>query len=152
MDRFEGRSKVQTWLTGILRHKILDYYRAQSRHISEPEGHSHADYLDDLFDEKGRWLQYPDPKAVDPKDLLEREEFWVAFHACLDSLSPRHREAFARRIMEDEDTEVICKAMAVSATNLWVMLFRARTKMRRCLTLSWFQRAEDGSTPGDAQS
>ena len=141
-DRFEGKSSERTWLIGILRHKIMDHYRARSRRIPETDQVSHEDWLGAFFDEHGRWIARPDPDAVQPEILLEREEFWEVFHECLDGLPARHREAFARRVIEHEDTKAICKALDVTATNLWVILFRARTRMRHCLTLKWFNTSD----------
>ncbi len=135
-DKFKGESTERTWLIGILRHKIMDHLRSRSRGVGEHV--SHSDWLEEFFDEKGRWVRMPDPSAVQPEALLEREEFWAVFHECLDTLAPRAREAFARRVLEQEETATICKALEVTATNLWVILFRARTQLRRCLTLKWF--------------
>jgi RNA polymerase sigma-70 factor, ECF subfamily len=143
-DRFQKRSADRTWLIGILRHKLIDYLRSRSRGLPGAEQKSHSDWLDDLFDERGRWINQPDPDAVRPEQLLEQQEFWEIFDQCLDELAPRSREAFARRVLEQEDTQTVCKALSVTATNLWVILFRARTQMRRCLMSKWFQ----GEAPG----
>lgn len=142
--RFQGQSTERTWLIGILKHKIIDHLRSRSRDMGEENQIGHSDWLEDFFDAKGRWLRMPDPEAVKPDALAENEEFWQVFDACLDGLPPRYREAFARRVIEQDDTQVICKAMAVTTTNLWVILYRARTMMRRCLTLKWFHGEEPG--------
>ena len=139
-DSFQGQSQERTWLIGILRHKILDHLRSRSRGVEDAP--SHSDWLEAFFDERGRWVRMPDPAAVRPDALLEKQEFWDVFHTCLDALSPRAREAFARRVLEQEETQRICKAMGITATNLWVILFRARTQMRQCLTLKWFNVAD----------
>ncbi len=136
--RFAGRSTERTWLTGILRHKILDHYRSRSRGPAETPLDGHDDPLAVFFDEEGRWINPPDAIAVNPQDLLQQEEFWAVLDRCLDGLSQRRREAFVRRVMEGEDTGTICKALGITATNLWVILYRARTQMRRCLTVNWF--------------
>ncbi len=141
-DGFQGRSSERTWLTGILRHKIMDYFRSRSRGLPEAQPMSHEDALDEFFDERGRWIEPPQAQAARPDALLERDDFWAVFDECLDTLSPRHREAFVRRVMEDEDTSTVCKALKVTATNFWVMMYRARTQMRRCLMLKWFQAGE----------
>ena len=143
-DRFAGQSTERTWLIGILKHKIMDHLRSRSRGMSDENTVSHSDWLEEFFDEKGRWRRMPDPETVRPEALAENEEFWQVFDACLDDLPPRSREAFARRVIEQEDTKAICKALDVTATNLWVILFRARTMMRRCLTLKWFHSEEPG--------
>lgn len=141
-DRFQGQSTERTWLIGILKHKVMDHLRSRSRGASDDNTVSHSDWLEDFFDARGRWRRMPDPDAVKPEALAENEEFWQVFDACLDDLPPRYREAFARRVIEHEETGAICKALGVTATNLWVILFRARTMMRRCLTLKWFHTEE----------
>lgn len=140
--RFQGRSSERTWLVGILRNKIVDYYRKRNRGPAETELGGHEDWLAEFFDERGAWKAPPNPAAVDPGALAEREEFWAVFDDCLDHLPARAREAFVRRVMEDEDTASICKQMELTSTNLYVILFRARTRMRRCLTLQWFKGTE----------
>lgn len=138
-DNFAGRSKLSTWLTGILRHKLLDYYRTRSKGPTETALDSHEDFLAGFFDQRGRWIEPPDKRAVRPDELLDRDEFWAVFDRCLDGLPLQAREAFVRRVLEDEDTNVICKNLGISTTNLYVVLFRARTRMRRCLTVNWFE-------------
>lgn len=138
-DGFQGKSSERTWLTGILRHKIMDYFRSRSRGLPEAQQMSHEDALNEFFDERGRWIEPPQAAAVRPDALLEQEDFWAVFDECLDTLSPRQREAFVRRAMEGEDTSTVCKALKITATNFWVMMYRARTQMRRCLMLKWFQ-------------
>ncbi len=145
-DRFQGRSTERTWLTGILRHKVLDHYRSRSRGIPEADTISHEDWLGELFDDKGNWIKRPDPQVIQPESLLEREEFWAVFQGCIEQMSERARNAFVLRVVESEDVETICKTLEISATNLYVILFRARTQMRHCLTLKWF-RAHDIDPP-----
>lgn len=139
---FQSRSTERTWLTGILRHKILDHFRARSRSLPEIEVGSHEDALAGLFDARGNWIAPPDAYAIQPESLLEREEFWAVFEGCLDRLAARAREAFVLRVLEEEEVDAICNILQVSATNLYVILFRARTQMRHCLTLRWFQAQE----------
>jgi RNA polymerase sigma-70 factor (ECF subfamily) len=42
-----------------------------------------------------------------------------------------------REILEME-TEEICKELAISTSNCWVVLYRARMRLRECLQLKWF--------------
>ncbi len=144
-DKFEGQSAEQVWLIGILRHKILDYLRSRSRGVDGRTEAGSTDWLADFFDDRGNWRKPPDPTAVNPDSLVEREEFWDVFDHCLEGLPPRAREAFTRRVIEQEDTKSISEALSVTANNLWVILFRARTQMRSCLMLKWF--GEQGGTP-----
>jgi RNA polymerase sigma-70 factor (TIGR02943 family) len=146
-DSFEGQSAEQTWLIGILRHKIMDHIRSRSRGMAKITDDSSVDWLADFFDDRGSWRKPPDPTAVNPDSLVEKEEFWEAFDSCLDLLPPRAREAFARRVIEHEENAAISKALDVTVNNLWVILFRARTQMRRCLMHKWF-----GDPPEDEPS
>lgn len=137
-ETFAEQSTERTWLVGILRHKIVDHLRSRSRGVAGRTEDDGTDWLAEFFDDRGRWRRTPDPTAVNPDSLLEKEEFWDAFDGCLDSLPPRAREAFARRVIEQEDTSSISDALDVTVNNVWVILFRARTQMRRCLMLKWF--------------
>jgi RNA polymerase sigma-70 factor (ECF subfamily) len=38
----------------------------------------------------------------------------------------------------DLETDEICKELAISTSNCWVMLYRARMRLRECLQLNWF--------------
>ena len=42
-------------------------------------------------------------------------------------------------------SEEICKVTGITATNLWTMLHRARTRLRKCLENTWFQAAGEGN-------
>jgi len=139
-DRFSGKSSERTWLIGILKHKVADHFRRTSREIPEidsadlPEGDG-----GDFFDDKGRWKVMPQKWKGSPEDILENKEFWDVFHECLDGLSPNIRQAFTLRELDETGSGEICKVLGISTTNLWVMLHRARSGLRRCLELNWFK-------------
>ena len=61
---FQGRSNLRTWLTGILKHKIIDAIRRQGRErpLEDPE-EGLAD-LEALFDHTGHWVDRPQPWSV----------------------------------------------------------------------------------------
>ena len=137
-ENFEGRSSVTTWLTGILKHKLIDHLRKESREQSVKDVESFTPRLDELFDEKGKWKTEPSKWTVNPTELYERKEFWRILARCLTELSGRLVQAFTLRELEELSTEEICKVLNASATNVWVMLYRARMYMRRCLEINWF--------------
>ena len=56
---FAGRSNLRTWLTGILKHKIIDAIRRLSRESTTMD----LEDLDALFAEDGHWV---DPPAAAP--------------------------------------------------------------------------------------
>lgn len=140
-DGYAGKSTERTWLIGILRHKILDYLRSRSRGMDGVTADGAGEWLEQGFDERGRLVKPPGRWSVEPEALAEHQEFWKVLHQCLDDLPPRSREIFARRMMEQQDSELICKELEITATNLWVILHRARALLRKCLELYWFGEA-----------
>lgn len=60
-DRFGGKSSVKTWLTGILKHKIIDHLRRQSREqpLVDNNERSESDAVDALFKPDGHWQNTP---------------------------------------------------------------------------------------------
>ena len=69
----------------------------------------------------------------------EQREFLDILYQCLAELPKRLAQAFMLREMEGMSTDELCKTMDISSTNSWVMLYRARTYLRRCLEIKWFQ-------------
>jgi len=49
----------------------------------------------------------------------------------------RHAEAFVYREIDGLSTEEICKVLSITASNCWVMLYRARVLLRRCIEINW---------------
>jgi RNA polymerase sigma-70 factor (ECF subfamily) len=145
-DSFSGGSSEATWLVGILKHKITDHFRRQSREASLPVGDLPDPPGDDLFNSAGRWVAGPADWGGNPADLFRQKEFLDRFTECLSRLSPKHANAFALREIDGEGTEEICKVLNVSETNLWVILHRARMFLRGCLEARWFDRKEGGGS------
>ncbi len=141
---FEGRSSERVWLVGILKRKIVDHFRRVSREQPLSRGGSSENVTEDFFDARGKWKIEPTKWTADPKAIFEQREFREVFLRCLSELPPRHSGAFVLREMEELDSGEVCKVLNVSATNLWVMLHRARARLRRCLEVNWFGRKSEG--------
>jgi len=139
-DRFSGGSSESTWLVGILKHKIADHFRRQAREA--PAGREELrDFPDPAaFDGSGHWISGPAEWGGNPADLLRQREFLEQFLECLSGLSASHANAFTLREIEGAAAAEICKVLNVSETNLWVILHRARSSLRRCLETRWFAR------------
>lgn len=134
-ERFEGRSSFRSWLGGILRHKILDHFRARA---AREDGHA-AENLDDLFLSNGHAKDAPLPwRDMDPAGHVSRGEFWVQFEKCLGKLRQRAADVFVLHELEGLDRVEICKALGISSTNYWVLMHRARLGLRTCLEANWF--------------
>lgn len=138
---FAGRSAERTWLIGILRHKLLDYLRRILR--ERPLGETGGDGPDDLFDRRGRWKVSPSEWDADPHALAERAEFRQVLAQCLSGLPARMAHLFWLREAEGVDTPELCDRLNITAANAWAILHRARSGLRKCLTVHWF----DGDHP-----
>ena len=142
---FAGQSTERTWLTGILKYKILDHLRKK---LKETENPAQADLPVDqqqLFCPKGTWEGHwmqdfaPRDWGKDPQSLLEDKEFWSIFEQCLTGLPQHYRTVFTLYEMEDFSTDEICKELNITATNLWVIMHRSRRQLRYCLERNWME-------------
>ena len=126
VKRFEGRSHVRTFLFGILYKKVAEKRRQQAR---ERRTDSIDDVMESRFRPDGRWQTPPGPIDERFHDGEVRQQI----DRCLDGLSLNQRMAFVLRESEGLTTEEICKILDVSRTNLGVLLYRARNRLRECL-------------------
>jgi RNA polymerase sigma-70 factor (ECF subfamily) len=142
-DRFSGKSTVKTWLTGILKHKIIDHLRRKGREepITDAAGgdteRPEAEAIDALFVDDGHWRTRP-ANWGDPDRAFENKAFWEVFEACAKLMPAKTARVFAMREVMELSTDEICKALDITPTNCWVMLHRARLSLRECLEFRWF--------------
>jgi RNA polymerase sigma-70 factor (ECF subfamily) len=120
MASYGGKSTERTWLTGILKHKIIDYFRKHSREVP----------LDPRI-----WRRSPD-------EALQENEFFGVLQGCMSKLPERVASVFALREMNGLDTDEICEILSLSSSNFWVMMHRARMALRRCIEINWFMKAK----------
>jgi RNA polymerase sigma-70 factor (ECF subfamily) len=139
-DGFTGKSTVKTWLTGILKHKIVDAIRRKQRdpvlESSLPE-EIDLEEFDGFFKEAGGWQSSPADWG-DPERALGRQQFFDVMHLCLDKLPAHTGRVFMMREVMELETDEICKELRITANNLWVILYRARMALRHCLEEHWF--------------
>ena len=130
---FGQRASLRTWLTGILKHKIIDAIRKTSREAPA----AGEDEFDALFDERGHWIEMPGAWS-DPDAALDQKRFFAALELCLSRLPEKTAQTFMMREHMGLETDEICKELAITATHCWVLLYRARMALRECLTKEWF--------------
>ena len=142
-DRFAGRSTERSWLFGILRNKLVDHYRRQSREMAITDLEEPFPEEQGAFGENGpgrdHWVIKLAPKAWEtPEGTLVSKEFQGVLKCCLSELPDKIAQVFLMREIDGVSSEVICKDLGLSPNNLWVMLHRARMGLRRCLEANWF--------------
>ncbi len=134
---FAEQSAPRTWLTGILKHKIIDVMRKNVREVVVSDLMSDEDAnMDEFFDEKGHWADKPQKWDM-PEDALEQKQFLGVLQTCMEKLPTKLAQLFLMRDVHETDNEEICKELNISATNAWVMLYRARMGLRKCLEINW---------------
>jgi RNA polymerase sigma-70 factor (TIGR02943 family) len=140
-ERFRGGSTVRSWLCGILKHKICDYYRKRGRETSFTDLEFLADECAERFVPEGYWVHMNGPKEwrPEPDEVMHRDEFWKMMRDCLSKLPERIATVFVMREMDEVESKEICAVLSISDSNLWVMLYRARMALRECLAMNWFE-------------
>lgn len=137
---FESRSQLKTWLVGILKHKIVDALRQRQREVTLDSGSEddNADPLEHMaFKTDGHFAEKPADWGNPEQDLRSRQ-FMAVMDACTQKLPPVQGRLFLMREWLEMSSEEICKELALTPTNLYVQLHRARLRLRECLELHWF--------------
>lgn len=141
-ERFSGRSTERTWLVGILKHKIIDHYRKSSREVASEFIEVKEAPQEEYFDRKGHWKVAPNEWLTNPTKAFEQKEFFGVLQGCMDKLQDNQKNAFMMRELEGADAKEICSTLDISSSNLWVLIYRARLSLKKCLEVNWFEQAE----------
>lgn len=136
-NSFSYQSNIRTWLTGILKHKLIDFYRKQGRMVAFEDLVDEEDnFFDRFFGTNFRWVDIPSI-YYNPESVFQQKEFWKVFQKCLSGLKPRQAEVFLAKEIHGMSNEEICKCFSITATNNWVLLHRARLSLIKCLKKNW---------------
>jgi RNA polymerase sigma-70 factor (ECF subfamily) len=138
LDRFDGSRDIKFWLRGIMHNKIVDQIRK-----SVKENKVNIDNEDEGLLESF-WYKYsgiattnPDPWQFNPRKACDNTEFWEVLNTCIDQVKEPARQAFVLRMLEDMETEEVCKVMDITPNYLWVLLHRARGQLKISLEQKW---------------
>ena len=145
-ENFSGAASERMWLLGIMRHKIVDHIRKSQREsLVYREPTAISDMSEDVFDAHGQWNTNISSWSH-PDKSLEQEQFWPILNDCIANLPPKLAQAFVLREIDGMTNDEICKELEISTTNnLWVMLSRARMRLRNCLDANWFNKTGGGN-------
>ena len=135
---FRGESSPLTWLTSILRRKIIDHYRRMStkKEVSASRFvspfHQEGTHEDHWLQERapGNWHE----KTENP---MQQDEFQKIMQQCLSLLPDKWKSVFMLKVMEEMSTDEVCKEIGCTSSNLWVILHRARLQLRECIENKW---------------
>ncbi len=137
VDKFEQKSSERTWLTAILKNKIIDVYRKKSSGLLKESSGNETEQ--DFFQEEGHW--WPDHRPVsfgiEDIDPLVSKEFNSILQKCMQKLPAMWLAVFTMKHMDDEETATICAELKVSPANFWVIIHRTKLNLRACLQKNW---------------
>lgn len=147
LHAYSGRSTERTWLTGILKHKIVDQIRKSCKEVPFEPSDTDLSEFDPLFERedefKDHWSDTLSPRIWhrSPEEAIQQSEFFGVLNNCIGKLPERVAHVFTLREMNELDTEEICGLLELSTSNFWVMMHRARMALRRCIEINWFMKA-----------
>jgi RNA polymerase sigma-70 factor, ECF subfamily len=117
---FGGRAALRSWLTAVLKNKIVDTVR---RNVG-------TDSLDDAFGDDGdgeaMQIECPGPR---PDQIAEQHQLLALVLARIEELPPGLRDAMRLRVLEEQSTEDVCRELGISEENLFVRIHRARKQL-----------------------
>ncbi|MDD5325943.1 MAG: sigma-70 family RNA polymerase sigma factor [Polaromonas sp.] len=138
---FDSRSQLKTWLIGILKHKVIDLIRSNARLLAAPEAASDDDEDGDLdrllFRADGHFAEIPNNWGK-PEETLQQAQFFQVLDTCMERLPPAMGRLFLMREWLELSSQEVCKELAMTPTNLYVQMHRARLRLQECLNLHWF--------------
>lgn len=138
-ENFEGKSTERTWLVSILKRKIIDYYRK----INSKKGQAEVRMnFYDSGENEGNWIEERVPQSWEneAEKNIENNELKSQLEKCIDYLPEKYGMVFRMKTIQEFDTEDICKELDISPSNLWVIIHRARTQLRKCMEDNWFKK------------
>ena len=138
VDKFEGKSSERTWLTAILKNKIIDVYRKKSSGLNKEVQQAEHEQQE-FFAEDGHWNVDYRPKSfgIEHIDPLINKEFNHILQKCLQKLPALWMAVFTMKHIDDEDTPAICTELKVTPANFWVIIHRTKLNLRACLQRNW---------------
>ena len=136
-EQFAGRGSERGWLTGILKRKIVDHVRARNKHDRVSAYEDEHDPSAQMFDAMGNWKPGAIRWSPSPGQNLEITELQTVVQECLSTLPQNQADVFVLSVMEELDSDEICRELNITPSNMWVRMHRARLGLARCVSSKW---------------
>ena len=141
-DSFKGNSSEKTWLTSILKNKIIDAYRKKNKNVVE--GNDELIYqihFEHVNEENAHWKMdtYPHLWDTTSMDKMNTKEYYKILHECIQRLSETQISILQEKYFEESPSEKICKDFNISKSNYWVTIHRINLNLRKCLEINWIK-------------
>ncbi len=137
-DTYRGEISEKNWLFLILKNKIIDHFRKESKKMITNIDQIENDESNH-FDENGVWKKASAPESwsASPDSNLESSEFRKILNECISKLKQIQKFVFVLKYLDDKETDEICKEMEISTNNYWVIMHRAKLNLRKCIEQNW---------------
>ena len=134
---FQGLASEKTWLISILKRKIYDHFRRIGREKQFKRTFPIECSKYEPFDRRRMLALRSRVWFSDPSMVYEQKEFLKIFKHALSELPDRTAQAFILREVIELSSQEICEFMNLSICNLYVMVHRARKRLRDYVQLKW---------------
>ena len=140
IDNYRTDASVKTWLFAILKNKIIDHYRKASVRLTD-ELDAVVQSKSEFFDSDDHWAAgvYPQDWNADQNNSVESKEFYVILGKCRTRLKEIQNMVFTMKYLDGMESDEICKVLALTTSNYWVLVHRAKVQLRSCLEKNWFK-------------
>lgn len=139
VENFKGKASERTWLISILKRKIIDYYRKINsiKGKAEVKVNFYADGKNE-----GEWIEERVPSTWnnEVEKNIENNELKEVLETCIQKLPEKYQMVFRMKTIQQFETKEICKELGITSSNLWVIIHRARTQLRKCMEDNWFNK------------
>ncbi len=115
---FAGRAALRSWLTAVLKNKIVDAVRRNAGTDSLDDALGHDEDGASTFD-----IECPQPR---PEEIAEQKQLLMLALERIEALPPGLRDVMRLRVLEEQSSEDVCRALGISEDNLFVRIHRAR--------------------------
>lgn len=136
-DAYRGDASLTTWATAILKHKIADWYRSphQLRRVQSAadDDASDSDLVDELYDAQGSYKEAV-PAWQQPESMEAQRQVMSVLERCTRVLPVQTARVFMMREWLGFETSEICERLGLTADNCRMILHRARSALRQCVT------------------
>lgn len=136
LDNFQGKSSVKTWLFSIIKRKIIDHWRKQDTRKTRPMSSLGTD--SDEGEQKILERSNTEGSISQIEVDYNNKELREAIMGCIHNLPEKWKGIVIDKLVEENETEEVCKEHDITASNLWVIIHRAKVQLRDCIELKWF--------------
>jgi len=140
VHHFRGESTERTWLTAIIKHKVIDLYRRKTGKLNKMRLTGDIGNEEEFFDpELNNWKKehWPAPLGIEDRDPLANKELTSILQKCMQKLPSLWLSVFTMKHIDDEMTDTICKQLRITSSNFWVIIHRTKVNLRSCLQKNW---------------